>query len=266
MLAPSFRYNAGLIRANGTPFFTGDGSTSSAQLVDRHGNPISSAKLKRVDAIYRTDWQGRQLLYPTARTNLLTQSEFPNGLSDSPLHSPNVTSVTGIVWPGGITTALALPISQSYTSYAYKNPNPKPSTKYTLGVFVRMANGAAPIFGTAGSTSFDGYLNIGGTTPASAASYMTRFIGSDVYLVSTTLTTSASPATYAGVAKNSGSPSNTMTLSGYFLEEGDNLGSYIQTGAAARTVTDYTLSGSTVNFGETPLAGAACDWSGVAQR
>ena len=48
-------------------------------------------------------------------------------------------------------------------------------------------------------------------------------------------------------------------------EQGEG-GVSIPTDTAPVTLTDYTLSGSTVSFGEAPADGATCDWTGVARR
>lgn len=261
MLAPSFRYNAGLIRANGTPFFTGDGSTSSAQLVDRHGNPVSSAKLKRVDAIHRTDWQGRQLLYPTARTNVMTQSEFPNGLVDTSTHGGNASAASGLAWNGGITTGIAF-TSNSASSYAYKNSTlgSTPAT-VTFSCVIKMDDGGVPVISgitTTGDCSF--VLN---NAPQSADTIIP--LAGGLYRCSRTIAYTGSNA-YVGVVKYTTQSARTFVVSAYDLKVAPALSSYIKTGTTAATVTDYTLSGSTVNFGQVPASGAVCDWTGVARR
>lgn len=51
------------------PVFTGDGSTTSVVL------PSAVGYVTNVSAMHRTDWQGRQLLYPTARTEYLPDND-----------------------------------------------------------------------------------------------------------------------------------------------------------------------------------------------
>ena len=56
---------------NNQQFGTWNGTATSAGLVTQYGKTPNTA---RAVNIWRTDWQGRQLLYPTPRTNQLLTS------------------------------------------------------------------------------------------------------------------------------------------------------------------------------------------------
>lgn len=285
MISPAFRYNAGLIRANGTPFFTGDGSTSTATLLDRHGHPIISSKLKSVDAIHRTDWQGRQLLYPTARTNFLKSSNTPGSVG---WNTTNVIfGTTTVTDPSG--GVLAQEIIESTTSGLHM-VSQSPATAVVGGSVYELSICVAPaarkfihmrlggVSGGDGGAMYD--LTALTATPNRAgvsASIQAVPNGFFICRVQTTANSSgittfyvmgsldgtysgANPTAYAGDGSTVG-----FRLFGAQLSQGS--GGYIPTTSAGQaTVTDYTLSGSTVNFGEVPDAGATCDWTGVARR
>lgn len=242
MISNAFRYNADLIRANGTPFFTGDGSTSSATLLDRHGNPISSDKLQRVDAIHRTDWQGRQLLYPVPRTNLCLQSDNPSAASWQFFNVSGTASVAGNTVNFGNNSIDRILCDRS---------------TITAGMYTA----SVTLYGT-GKIRL--YI-ISGDGSSGAPLIITLNATPTRYTYQRVLT--AGPNGEFGIYNydlSAGLPSFTMHYAQF--ESGEVATSYIATTTAARTVTDYTLSGSDVTFGETPLSGAACDWTGVARR
>lgn len=276
MLAPSFRYNAGLIRANGTPFFTGDGSTSSATLLDRHGNPISSDKLKRVDAIHRTDWQGRQLLYPTARTNLETWSQ---DYTNAAWSKTNV-SITAAATTAPDGTVSGQTITESTATGVHRvqqNRSLVSGPIYTISVIAKAGSRNWIIVGedSAGSNAFFNLSSgaVGSVNGGATAAIVS--LGSGWYRCSVTYVQSGvTGRVYMGLSTvgGGGGPSYTgdgissISAWGFQLELESSPTAYIPTTSTAATVTDYTLSGSTVNFGETPLTGAVCDWTGVARR
>lgn len=242
MISNAFRYNAGIVRFNGTPFFTGDGSTDSAMLLDRHGNPISSEKLKRIDAIHRTDWQGRQLLYPIARTNLCLQSDNPSASSWQFFNVSGAASVVGNTVTFGNNSVDRILCNQSTIL----------SASYTASVTLS-GTGKIRLYVISGDGSSGAPLLI--TLTATPTRYtFTRLLV-------------AGPHGEFGIYNydlSAGLPSFTLHYAQF--EYGAVTTSYIATTTAPRTITDYTLSGSTVSFGETPASGAVCDWTGVARR
>ena len=243
MISNAFRYNSGIVRFSGTPFFTGDGTTTSAQLIDRHGNPISSSKLEKVSSMHRTDWQGRQLLYPTARTNLCLQSDNP---SAAPWAFYNVSGSANVV--GNTITFGASSIDRIICGKTAVS-----ATTYTASVTLS-GSGSIRLFIVDGAGSTGAPLNIALTSTP------TRYVYSRLLLNAGSL---GSFGIYNGSA---GAAGVSFTLHYAQFEVGAVSTSYISTTTSAVTVTDYTLSGSTVNFGETPSDGAILDWDGVSKR
>lgn len=279
MISNAFRYNAGLIRANGTPFFTGDGSANSATLLDRQGNPISSAKLKRVDAIHRADWQGRQLLYPTARTNILLHS---TDLSDAVWQVNGVTKSDAITLvPGGMAKRITTTGTASLCMYQSLNGGTSGGVQ-CVSALIEIGssdNATAPRIAIYnGTTGTIGALNL--TVASGITSLLGVAVDGGARKVANT-GPNGGPVYWLWVAGNIGAAGQqirhfiypspgvsgaSLIAHGAQIENGSVPTSLIVTTTAARTVTDYTLSGSTVNFGEVPASGAICDWTGVARR
>lgn len=289
MFSNPVRYNGGIIRCNGTPFLTNAaGTETSAQLLDRHGNPIGAGKVKRLDAIHRTDWQGRQLLYPTARTNWIKQSET---LSTSPW----ITNVAGSVsavdagvtmangGPGywkigrlvasaggweqqlaGYTPAVGDVITLTFAARGYLT-----NTHFAAGIYTANAWGVGGV-GSAQILSGPGTIAI---YAGSGLYQLSNLTTSDDTLVQIQRTLNSSdlgagPRAFYYPASPGDTTLNIANLLTRVMMSIDvePQGAYIKTGAATATVTDYTLSGSTVNFGELPAVGADYDWTGLAAR
>lgn len=238
------------LTASATPFGSWNGSNTSAQLVDAYGRPMSRAS---VSAIHRTDWQGRQLLYPTARTNYIINSSLA-AASTTNWSSPfGTATVNGAVAdnPDGV-------------NYSYS------VTRTAVGGDNRIVRCPSPI------------LNIG-----------TYCFQADVKIVSGTI----SQGVTIGVEGEGALPSQALLTSGTFerlsmvfeitansttvptdvfcndlLEVEVTNANIIQLSApsssiltttAPVTLTDYTLSGTTVNLAQAPASTATTDWDGT---
>jgi len=277
MLSQAFKYNAGLIRGDGLPIsVSGDTGT----LLDRHGNPIRA--LKRLDAIHRTDWQGRQLLYRTARTNGLLHSadvsSAPWGLNGTTLsaansladgmtahHAANTTSASQSVYqtlPSGQITGNSQCVSAvlelgsedtaTYTTIGYYDTA---LASFVAEVYIQWSTGNLTQL-AGGKSGAEKLADVG---PNGGPVYRLWVSGSGiaghngrVYLY---------PARVVG---------QSVTLHGAQLEDGEEPTPFIVTADAALTVTDYTLTGTSVAFGEPPADDApydvTYDWTGVAIR
>ncbi|QEE24537.1 hypothetical protein CS053_08845 [Rhodanobacter glycinis] len=262
MISPAFRYNAEVIRFTATPWLTGNGSTSSGTLLDRHGNTISSSKLQRVDAIHRTDWQGRQLLYPTPRTNYLPHSQFDVNWSttNQGVTSPPVQTLNYGVAPNGTMTACRVQMSLNggtttgdYCYIMQGSSTMLANVPTTLGIWLKSntASSYALILRDDGAGGVQANITV--TTAWQWFS-----------LVQTKTTTTSLLKLWLRGALGT-SPSCDVSAWGGSATQG-TAGGYIPTTSSAVTVTDYTLSGSTVAFGQVPASGAICDWTGVARR
>jgi hypothetical protein len=175
-----------------------------------------------MDPLYgpRVDWRdGARLgiLAEEASTNIAIESEMRNGLvanvpfrggsvSDAPF--AGLTEGTGVqVGP----TAAATP-----TSYAYVSAAIAASTQYTFSCYVD-AVGGPPL-------TSELSLNIGN----SASAFNVEHIYGDRYRLWATLTSIASPAQYCGVFQTP-DKARGFVVSGYQLELGDTMSSYIPT-------------------------------------
>jgi hypothetical protein len=259
MISNTFRYNSGIIRCNGVSFLTGDGSTASGTLKDYHGNDISPDKLKRVTAIHRTDWQGRQLLYPTARTNYIQHSNvndwptanFSNCAKYTTLvDGPDGNPASGAIFTGGISGSFRdNPVSVT------------PGATYTMSYWVKL------ISGTTTGLRYDVYQNPAATMIIQE-NYTSDQLDGNWNRISLPFTVPDGVTSIRGYPGRTVGKSDSSSLAVACFGIYDQDGVFIPTTGSTSgvTITDYTLSGSTVNFGETPLPGATCDWTGVARR
>jgi len=217
--------------------------------VDRHGNALSNATVK---ALHRTDWQGRQLLYPTARTNLVAYNNIWNGALEPDWRQYISTSFSFIDDPAGGNAAIRCSDASAGANNfgVYKVRTTPLSGTNTLKVALRSSSAADQIvyFGaddaTASMTTITGSWAIYEVTISGGYSTVYPRIfqvytpqGSvpfDIYL----------PMTVAG------SPVGTL---------------YEQ--AAVAPFTDYTDNGDgTVGLGQAAESGDAYDFSGVQRR
>lgn len=257
MLPAALRYNAGLIRANGVPFFTGDGSTDSAMLLDRHGNPISSSKVQRVDAIHRTDWQGRQLLSSAARTNYAVRSDV------SDWNTANFIGCTkfaaAVDGPDGAPASGADFTVGSNGSFRDNPYAVTAGSTYTMQFWARLVSGSNE------HLVFDVYEGVAANLIA-RSSYTADLLDGDWHEASLQFTVPSGVTSIRGYPGRSVSATANSSLAIACFGIYDKAGVHIATAGSARTLTDYTLSGSTVSFGEAPANDAVCDWAGVARR
>ena len=279
MISNSFRYNSGIVRYNGTPFFTGDGTTTSTQLVDRHGNPISSDKLMRVDAIHRTDWQGRQLLYPTARTNLVNYSGAlgTTGPTAWQLVTNVQVALNDRIGPdgqksmthvgGGTATSSRLQSASAISVDAGAYVIASIYLVKDSSTFSRLAIYNAQVTAQLGSVTVkwsDLSLNIAG-----GIARIDLMPDGITYRLQLRINTGTYDSAKMLIYPDNSVIGNYIWAWGAQLEADtpDGLASpYIPTADSPVTLTDYTLTGSTVSLGEAPLVDAVLDWDGVSTR
>lgn len=267
MISNAFRYNSGIVRFSGTPFFTGDGTTTSAQLVDRHGNPISSSKLEKVSSIHRTDWQGRQLLYPTARTNQMLQSALSSAFvltGSGPACSTGSLAGFGsyatMTFSSNTGTGLGNRASATASTFSFPANIP-----FVVTAWIRLSR--ALVVGEQIVLQPIGANGLASTTltPNNSSQFVETFAKKTIFNGSSSAAIGPDYiATYLSTGITGGSVE--LDIAYGMATTASDVGVYISTTTAARTLTDYTLSGSTVNFGETPLNGAILDWDGVSKR
>jgi hypothetical protein len=267
--------------ASQIPFGTWNGTATSAGLVDSRGNPISSAT---VSAIHRTDWQGRQLLYPTARTNeALYSQNFSIGWT---YFTDTLTPNAGTA-PDGTTTLNEFTISTATSGNYHVNIRNIPCTSgATQAARVYLKPGSAPHCFAALGDNTTGYVFViinqsGVVTGSGAQGSWTNFsytiapgpngtfeiglqgdIASSAAVLTTGFSNSATGPSYNYV----GNGTDTYSAWGWMYDQTTlaQLGAYIPTTSYAPVpLTDYTIAGTTVNLAQAPGATATTDWDGI---
>lgn len=248
-------------------FGSPDGIQTQFRLTDVNGAPLSkSAIVTAINAIYRTDWQGRQLLYSTARTNFVQEND-------------NLAAWFSYVTGTGAASVVEM-------------------TDPVVGTFWRITKTAGAPGDRAGLLmNLTGLSGSGYTTDCyvRASSATTAFVAPycDAQKVGGGLSTQGAileGAQYAGsgFTRLLASPRTNDALAGgasYYIWVQSDVGDYIDvkfpslwegwmltavqigasfaTGANATTVTDYTNNGDgTVSLAQAPLPLAVLDWDG----
>lgn len=232
-------YYFGSTTASGTVFGTGDGVTTVF--------PIPRAA--SVTAIYRTDWQGRQLLYPTPRTNMIVKSEE---FSDAAWAKISGASVSGdaATAPNGTLTADILTLTTTANSRIERTQT---------------------ISSYSGNMYFDVYLQ--GTPGETININIDDGAAHDLAEITVTLSslwTRQRVNTYLNgrtsfrvmVVRRSTNTALSVKVWGAMVSTQG--GSYIPTTTAPVTVTDYALSATNVvSLGEVPVAAASLTYDGT---
>ncbi len=270
--------------ARGIQFGTWTGSNNTAELVDQYGNPISSAN---VSAIYRDDWQGNQLLYPTARTNEILASVLGN--TDWSWQNGSLT--TGQSSPdGGTGATLYLDNSTNGEHNFYPYPRsltPVMGQPYVFSQVIKNGgnNYAMLAFDNSGEVQSKGYDLTTGLPTSYVPSRSSNFnylgegiisLGNGWWWIWLCASTNFNNTTLNPVVWQAPSVAD-LTNVNYVgtgtgvvafqsqLETGTSPTSLINVpaGTGPITLTDYTLSGTTVNLAQDPAATAKTTWYGT---
>ena len=235
--------------------------------------------------VARTDWQGRQLLYPTARTNLALSSNLAVNWYTAAASYGTASTTT----PSGTGDAYPLIPNITLAQHSGILHVPTGGASNTVSVFFDVAPDgynyafAQILFSTGGGANGSTYnLTTGAVTAGNSTYSTTNTISSEQIIqlpngywriiLNCSLT---APITF----NNSGHiyVSANGTDNGSFAGNGTSailvangqivgdtpIGSLIvtpTTGSAA--LTDYTLSGTTVSLAQAPARGATLDWNG----
>ena len=254
-------------------WLTGNGTLSRGQLVDANGNPISAAIAPQ---IYRADWQGNQLLYPTART------AQPHTQDSSGWGTVNATASTvSVGGPDGgsyvaFTEDTTTNFRQIYSVSQICGANLTTTAILDIKLLVA-ADGVRNLLKGYFSTNTNHNFQINLATqdittfgPCTCVFAGVLPNGFQRYLVSITIDAN-DPSTSAPLLvgpDNLGSYLGTgeiiWAVRADLRPPGQPLGSYIDNATSSPlTLTDYTLSGTTVNLAQAPVSGALCTWSGL---
>jgi len=247
---------------------------------------FEDATISAISAVYRTDWQGVQALYATARTNLGTQSESVGSWAN---HSGATTNSDVLaspydIWVGSgtnadklIETATTGP-HQAYTDYGSSLDIGLPFT-FSMHAKAGGRSIIALVFsggGGAWSASKTVYFNlVAGTYSVKTANTTATMIdlGNGWYRCAIHATTDAvgtvRPIVYMaesdGVTSYAGDIAKGVYFWGKDLKQSLTLSPYIgPTTTTPVTVTDYALTGSEVEMAVAPLADAIVSVDGTA--
>lgn len=235
--------------------------------------------------IYRNDWQGNQLLYATARTNLLTQSQaFENGAWTKSNMAVTVGAATA---PDGTLTAEKLADNDSVTSFKntqHTSTSVSAAQTVTQSVYAKAADRQYVLLRCISTSNSGNYVaacfdlvnvtsivtNVGtGTgakatiTPVGNGWFRCAIAGQPDTSGTGVGALIAAPLTYSNSTSYAGTVGQGVYIWGAQLETSSAPTSYIPTTTAAVTVTDYTLSSNgALALATAPVTGAVLSWTG----
>lgn len=147
--------------------------------------------------------------------NLLTQTEFANGVTDAPTRGGLLSATT----LDGYVGALAFGYDGATSTYAYKSASMVAGATYTISVVVKMDDGLAPPLINATNPTRDfGVIVAGGLIAGSATTVVD--LGDGSYRVYATIVAAATGATSLGVIKYNSYSARTFKVTAYQVEVG----------------------------------------------
>jgi len=259
-IKPSEAFSGGLMTISGLTGETISVQTSPDGYQGAPANP----------SFYRTDWQGTQLLYSTARTNRVTFSQDLNSwtktgapvittgaltlgalsmdLVDDQSAAVRADFLRGVALVGNGEKALDLYVAQgTATTSAFRLQDATAAAIRILGVITWSAG--VPIV-TMSNGTFDGVDSLGGGI------FRIKTRGAGIVAANTNQVIMYPAANAALAATFTGS----IYVGGFQIPDDGAHTSYIQTAAAAVTITDYTLSNGVITLAEVPAVGATLSY------
>lgn len=189
--------------------------------VGRAGDVLGTAHLTQATA-------GFKPMLRHGPKNLLTNSEFQNGLSDAPTRGGLISSST----IPGFSGAIAFGVDGTSASFAYKGYATITGSTYSFSLFVLMDDGLAPSFNSASSTNpANDFSLVCNGAAISPLFYSVVGVGGGVYRVR--VTTAAIAGVNFGVAKFGTNSARTFRVTGYQLVAGRDACNYKKTTSAA---------------------------------
>lgn len=236
--------------------------------------PVTGAK------IWRSDWEGNELLYTTSRRNICPNSSV---ISTTNSWSTTNSSITNSAGPDGTANGTAL-ITPSSAAAAYVRDTASQSglslnTVFSISAFVKagtatqsaiaiMDSGYATTLCSIGITWSSGVPSVAGSGSgyvAGSASVAAAGVAG-WYRVQASFNNGTNVAVGTQITPDTTNGTGTISIAYPQFELGPVATSYIPTsGSAATVATDYTLNTSTgaVTMTSAPAAGAALTWTGT---
>jgi predicted phage tail protein len=251
------------VTAAQTPFGAWNGIATVAPLVDADGNAVTAPS---VAAVHRTDWQGRQLLYPTPRTNY-TKPLSSWGLlgatsvvATGPDGSSNALTVTATAIPGLIQAPVT---SGLYPAVIHFKQGSSNAVTFNNVYFIN--GGGAPednwtytfstgILTSAPSAGFSGTL--ASVIPLPNGWF--KFVWDDASSLPNGVISVQAPRVWPSGRASSGT---SVTIFGPMY---GTAGAFIAPSNSPVTLTDYALTGNSATLAPAPAATATTDWDGTA--
>lgn len=187
------------------------------------------------------------LLIEEARTNLLTYSEFQNGVYTAggvlqgTMIGPTGGTVNAAVFTSGSAQIYLLPTSHITLAA---------STTYAVSVFVKMDDGGVPVFNGAWITtaSTNDFVLIVGNSPVLSQNTTAQHVGNGLYRVSGSVTTGTTNLGNNYIFRYSSNSGRGFKVTGWQIETGAFPTSYIPTTSAQVTRSADSASITGTNF------------------
>lgn len=225
--------------------------------------------------VYRSDWQGNQLLYPTARTNYTRWSQDFTNTGTWQRISLTLTPNTDVA-PDGTLTMGTLTGTAATTSYLQQQVfGLSAATVYTVSMFLKQGTAASNlvrVFDNSISVFQAGVIvNWSGGVPflSSASGWavapaIAATPTPGLFLFTAGVSTAALTGLAVLLYPSASNAAESVKAWGVNLKPGVTYTSYIPTTTAAVTTTDYTIdSAGNIVFAQAPLSGAVLSWSGT---
>lgn len=225
-------------------FGTGDGVTPTFTL------PSSGAAL----SIYRTDWQGKQLLYSTSRTNIVPTSEWQIANLSQNTGTPAVVNTTLTIPGYGTVNALSFPVGVTANKFCAETSGVTAGQVISMSAVVQMSDNSRPTLGL--TTGTGDFCFRSGNTIAANGTIEYQDLGNNIWRVMLHGTVIPGNGSYVGLMRYTGQGAKGMVITCFQHEVAPVCGPYIKTTGAMGSVTDYSIAGNLITFGQTPLLGA----------
>ncbi len=273
-------------------FFTGDGSTTTAQLVAQYstdgaslgsgGKPDIVQNLDGGPAIYVTRFSLPELMSPALRTNLLLQSQTlattwstdastpTNGVSVAPDQTNTACTIKETVTNTfhSVHQTVTVPAANediSFTAYVEANLS---RTLCWIELFDSTSNVTVWFnlsgFGSVGTVQTGStWRNVRATIAVARNNFYRITVTANKASAATSITAYIGPTTTDGLLGYAGNVANGITAWGLQLEVGSNPTMYLPTTTATVSATDYTIGANgIVSFTAAPAVNATLSWTG----